>query len=107
MGGAPYEACVRLVAFAGHYWEAFDGELASRQVDPLDLPVNRFLNAIYAFLLNEIRGNGMQRVQIDEAKTSLENELSKPLPGAKRMKVSDSVVNDEMALFRAAASGKN
>lgn len=47
----------------------------------------------------------MQQVAIDEAKTSLENELSKPLPGRKQ-KVSESVVEDEMALFNAAAAGR-
>jgi hypothetical protein len=47
----------------------------------------------------------MQRVGIDDAKTSLENELSKPLPGRKQ-KVSDKVADDEMALFMAAAAGR-
>lgn len=42
---------------------------------------------------------------IDEAMKALDNELIKPLPGA-RKKVSESVVADEMALFKAAAAGK-
>ena len=46
----------------------------------------------------------MQQVSIDEAKTSLENQLSKPLPGRKQ-KVSEKVAQDEMALFKAAAAG--
>lgn len=48
----------------------------------------------------------MQRVSLDEAMTSLENELSKPLPGRRVKKVSESVVQDEMALFKAAAAGR-
>lgn len=48
----------------------------------------------------------MQRVGLDEAKVSLENELSKPLPGRKQ-RVSESVADDEMALFqKAAAAGR-
>lgn len=46
-----------------------------------------------------------QRVGIDEGKVSLENELSKPLPGRKRQ-VSEQVAEDEMALFKAAAAGR-
>lgn len=46
-----------------------------------------------------------QRVGIDEGKTTLENELSKPLPGRKQ-KVSEQVMEDEMALFKAAAAGR-
>lgn len=48
----------------------------------------------------------MQRTPIDEAMKALDNELIKPLPGAKRKRVSDSVVQDEMALFKAAAASK-
>jgi len=62
---------------------------------------------VYAFLLDEIRGGGMQRVAIDEAVRTLENELSKPLPGRQRKKVSESVVQDEMALFMSAAGSAN
>lgn len=46
-----------------------------------------------------------QRVGIDDAKVSLENELSKPLPGRKQ-KVSEQIAEDEMALFKAAAAGR-
>lgn len=47
----------------------------------------------------------MQQVSIDEAKTSLENQLALPLPG-RRVKVSEAVVEDEMALFKTAAAGR-
>jgi len=47
----------------------------------------------------------MQRVNLDEAKAALENQLSQPIPGRKP-RVTDSVVEDEMALFRAAAGSK-
>jgi hypothetical protein len=60
---------------------------------------------VYAFVLDEMRGGGMQRVNLDEAKAALENQLSQPIPGRKP-RVTDSVVEDEMALFRAAAGSK-
>lgn len=47
----------------------------------------------------------MQRVALDEAKAALDNQLMQPIPG-RRKKISDSVVEDEMALFRAAAAGR-
>lgn len=48
----------------------------------------------------------MQRVPIDEARIALENDLAKPIPGRQAKKVSESVVEDEMALFKAAAAGR-
>lgn len=105
MGGrAPYDGCVRLVAYAAFYWEAFDGELASRGVDPLSLPFDRFLNAVYAFMISELRNlGGMQPVSLDEAKNKLDADLAKPIPGRRQRRVSEAVVQDEMALFAAAA----
>lgn len=47
----------------------------------------------------------MQQVSLDEAKEALDNQLAKPIPG-RRQRVSDSVVEDEMALFNAAAGGR-
>lgn len=47
----------------------------------------------------------MQRVSLDEAKDALDNQLIKPIPG-RRQKVSEAIVEDEMALFKAAAAGR-
>jgi len=60
---------------------------------------------VYVFVLEEIRGGGMQRGGLDESKASLDNQLSQPIPGRKA-RVTTSVVEDEMALFRAAAGSK-
>lgn len=101
MGGKPFEACVRLIGYAGHYWQAFDGQFASRLQDPLDLRFDRFLNAIYWFAIEEIRGGGMERLSINDAMEALDRELSKPLPGRKP-KVDENVIQDEMAMFKKA-----
>lgn len=37
----------RLIAIASHNWRSFDGWCASRNVDPLELPLDRFLNTVY------------------------------------------------------------
>lgn len=109
MGRKPYERCVRLCAFAAVYWEAFDGKLASRQVDPLDLPFDRFLNAVFWFVIEEQRGGGLERASLDETIKLVDGLLSAPLPGSRRP-VSEKVIDDEMALFRQAqaqhASGR-
>lgn len=47
----------------------------------------------------------MQQVSLDEAKAALDDQLTRPIPGKTR-KVSESVVEDEMALFKAAAAGR-
>lgn len=57
-------------------------------------------------MINEIRsGGGMERISLDDAKTKLDAELAKPIPGRRR-KVSESVIEDEMALFAAAAASR-
>ena len=106
MGPAPYERCVRLAAFATVYWEAFDGQLASRSgIDPLDLPFDRFLNTVYWFLIDQNRGSGMASASMDEVKKLVDAEISKPLPTRRgRQRVSEAVIDDEMALFRQAAA---
>lgn len=56
-------------------------------------------------MLNEIRsGGGMERISLDEAKTKLDAELAKPIPGRRQREVAQSVIDDEMALFNAGAA---
>jgi hypothetical protein len=99
----PYEACVRLIAYAGIYWEAFDGELATRGIDPLALAFNRFLNAVYAWVLAEVRGRGLETLSLTEGIERLNAELLKPLPGSRR-EPSRAVIEDEMRQFQQAAA---
>ena len=101
MGRKPYEACVRLLGYAGHYWQAFDGQFASRLQDPFDLSFDRFLNAIYWFAIEEIRGGGIDRGSVNDAMEMLDRELSKPLPG-REPRVDENVIQDEMAMFKKA-----
>ena len=42
----------RLVHLAAQDWARFDGSLAVLGIDPLQLPPDRFLNAIYYWLVN-------------------------------------------------------
>ena len=103
MVGFPFTARVRLLGYAARYWEAFDGELAARGVDPWDLRFDRLLRAVYAFILRESRGGALGGVGLDEAIQRLEAELATPIPGM--VKVDQEQVEDEMALFRRAAAG--
>jgi hypothetical protein len=106
VGPAPYERCVRLIAFAAVYWEVIDGQLASSSgQDLLDLRFDRFLNAVYWFLISQNRGGGMESTSLDEVKKIIDAEISKPLPTKRgRQRVSEAVIEDEMALFRQAAA---
>jgi hypothetical protein len=92
----PYSARVRLIGYAGNYWEAFDGDFASRGLDPFDLPFARFLNAIYAYVLRSIQASALGG-SMDEAIKNIEMEIAKPLPGSDR--VPESAPEDEMAIF--------
>lgn len=104
MVGKPFTARVRLCSYAATYWQAFDGEFAARGLDPLDLRFDRFLNAVYAFVLREMRGGAMSDTGLDDAVQRLATELAKPIPG-RAIKVSQEDVQDELALFRKAQSG--
>jgi len=57
---------LRLFASAKQYWPTFDGWAASRGIDPMDLPVDRFLNLVYHFLTR----NGTQE-EIDKVDRTL------------------------------------
>jgi hypothetical protein len=54
------------------------------------------LNAIFAFLLKTIQNSALGG-SADEAIKAINLEISKPLPGSTR--VSEAVVEDEMAMF--------
>lgn len=91
----PYPAVVRLVRYAAHYWHTIDGETALRGVNLIELPFRRFLAAIYYWLMERTAGKEEDRVRLHE-------ELHSPLEGTDPDKVSQEVVDDEMAIFQAA-----
>jgi hypothetical protein len=51
----PYEAVVRLYAYAERYWPEIDGEAASRGADYLALPLDRFLNAVQWWIVQRVK----------------------------------------------------
>jgi hypothetical protein len=51
---APYYAVYRIVHLALDRWSEIDGEAALKGVDLRDLPVDRFLNAVYAWCCSRI-----------------------------------------------------
>ena len=52
---SPYEAVVRLYAYAERYWAEIDGEAASRGADYLALPLDRFLNAVQWWVVQRVK----------------------------------------------------
>lgn len=42
----------RLVGMIARDWAVFDGMMSSQGVDPLELPPDRFISAIYAYAVN-------------------------------------------------------
>lgn len=95
MGGFPYPAAVRLVAYARTNWWQIDGEAAASGVDPFKLPFNRFLNFIYHWCLTHVMPTEELKAQ------QWLDELFRPLPGSNPDAVSPDTVDEEMALFRA------
>lgn len=55
MVGAPYWVVARLCFIAERHWAAIDGEAASRGVDYLTLPVDRFCNTIYWWVAQRVK----------------------------------------------------
>lgn len=93
MGGPPYPAAVRLAFIAQDHWAAIDGEAASRGVDYLDLPVDRFCNAIYWWVI--------QRVKDPE---HFEAELNAPLGTPAYQVVSEAELEADGRAFMAFAT---
>lgn len=50
----PYRVVQRLFGIAGDRWAVIDGEAAFRGVNLLDLPLHRFLNAIYYWAIQRV-----------------------------------------------------
>lgn len=95
MGKFPYPAIVRLLQRARANWQAIDGQAALSGIDPFQLPLNRFLNLIYAWLLER---------EVDHKDGAFErwyDELTRPLPGSDPDRVDRDTIEDEMAMFRA------
>jgi hypothetical protein len=90
----PYEAVVRLVRFAAHYWTTIDGQCALRGINLLALPPRRFFAAIYTWLMENTAPKEEDRLRLHE-------EIHSPLEGTDPDKVSQKVIDEEMAIMRA------
>lgn len=88
VGRPPYPRAVRLCHTAIAHWPHFDYHLG--QVDPLTLPVHRFLNFIYAWLV--------ERIPADDQEQWL-GDLDQPLDGSKI--VTEAMIEQEATGFEA------
>jgi hypothetical protein len=50
----PYEAGFRLIKLILTYWGSIDGRLSLRGIDIETMPVDRALNVVYAFLIEDM-----------------------------------------------------
>jgi hypothetical protein len=87
-----YGAVIRLIGIAALHWRAIDGASARVGVDPLDLPLSRFLSFILSWTQEHTHPDDWEAV---------EREIFAPLVlGAHSPdNVSQDVVNEEMELF--------
>ena len=85
-----YAAVYRLFGIAGVYWREIDGESAGKGFDPLELPLNRFLNFIYYWLKSHVD---------PEKWESVEAEIFAPFTVGDPDAVPTEVAEEEMSLF--------
>lgn len=84
MVGTPYTVAARLHGIAAEYWTQIDGQAALNGVDLMLLPLDRFCNAIYAWVVERV-----------EDKERFDFELTQPVPG----RVRDTDVEQELDAF--------
>jgi hypothetical protein len=88
--GTPYQVAQRLYLIAETYWAEIDAHYLP--VDLIRLPPHRFLNAVYAWVIN----------RIDPAKhEQWIQQLSAPLPGTEKKKPTPAQIEAEGADFMA------
>lgn len=94
-----YGAVVGLIQIADEFWTEIDGACARSGVDPFGLPFHRFLNLVYTWSVERLAYEEGARADFDDA-------LFTPMARGTRSpdNVSPEVVDEEMALFRAAST---
>lgn len=55
----------RLVWTVADHWQVFDGWAAARNVEPLTLPLHRFLSLIYYWLVKDADDKGVAKLDRD------------------------------------------
>jgi hypothetical protein len=89
----PYEVALRLCFIAGERWAEIDGEAALKGADLIGLPLDRFCNAIYFWVI--------QRVEEDDRDMFLAR-LYEPLPGREPSPETVKMEMDSFAEFASA-----
>lgn len=51
----------RLVNTVAEHWPRFDGEMALQGFDPLDLPFDRFISLLYAWMTKDLDEAGLAK----------------------------------------------
>lgn len=97
MAGFSYYTAIRLCGIAGYFWREIDGSCARQGFDPLSLPINRFFNLVYSWVMDRMQGAK------EEDRRSFDEYLWSPPEGRDPDKVSVDVVQEEMSLFHQAA----
>ena len=92
-----YLTASRLVALLATYWREIDGACARQGFDPLDLPFDRLLNLVYAWVEERMA------YAKDEDRTRFNEWLWEPPKGKDPDSVPQEVIDEEMSLFHAAA----
>jgi hypothetical protein len=87
-----YGALVRLFLVAGRYWREIDGACARAGVDPLGLPLTRFLHLVLDWTQEHVDPEEWDRVRA---------EIFSPLDSGDPNAVSADVVEEEMSMFAA------
>jgi hypothetical protein len=83
----------RLLSLAKQNWAAFDGEWASQNLDPLDLPIDRFLSLVYWWMV--------RNAEDEKAIKSFDTRLWRPPPGEAPAEGSPWTPEAETSAFRA------
>ncbi len=93
---APYWVAARLAATARDSWPIFDGWCAARNVDPDELPPDRYLNLVYYWLTRN--ADAKRRAELDA-------KLERPPSGENVSTIDEGTwsADAEMAAFESAA----
>jgi hypothetical protein len=89
VGQFSYGAVLRLLNIAGRFWYEIDGACARTGVDPLDLPLDRFLSLILDWTQEHVDPE-----KWDQARADIFAPLVKDVDN-----VPQSVIDEEMDLF--------
>jgi hypothetical protein len=98
-----YWAIVGLIYIADEYWNEIDGACARVGVDPLALPFDRFLRAVYSWAVEHTVDSENGKEALDEALFGTDAQRL----GREPDNVAPEVVDEEMALFRSASATLN